>query len=96
MVDKLCDDPSEDHCSGSDGHSTLDAAGMTVKPGAPVFAGHGSGVPPVASLRPSLAGRLEGATRSAHLRRRIHTSLVPGSVLLATTARASDGPEGSA
>ena len=53
MIDKLVMTHLRIIVSGSDGHSTLDATGTTVKPGAPVFAGHGSGVPPVALLRPS-------------------------------------------
>ncbi len=78
LVDKLCGDPSEDHCAGSDGHSThiplLDAAGTTVEPCGSAFAEHRSGIPPVALLRPRLAaGQLEGATGSAHFRRGIAT-----------------------
>lgn len=101
MVDKLCGDPSEDRCAGSDVHSTntplLDAAGTTVGPGASAFAEHGSGVPPVALLRPRLAaGRLEGATGSAHFQRGIFTPGWCRDWSHSRQPRASDGPEGLA
>jgi hypothetical protein len=75
----------------------LDAAGTNVEPGASAFAEHRSDIPPVALLTPRLAaGRLEeGHWISTLPARDLHTSLVPGLVLLMTPTRASDGPEGS-